>query len=141
MANLPSGGAKSLATPVATPGHDGPFGEWNWYGVSELVGDYLPPRMRAEVFEFLSDVPRVKVNEHATDAVGRPAVSLSQDSDGGRLELMFNRSTYRFLGSRYLDRTPRPGGGDWVGTAESGAGEVKTSVLKVEVVDRLPDRP
>ncbi|MEV3926707.1 hypothetical protein [Actinomadura coerulea] len=39
-----------------------------------------------------------------------------------------------------LDRTPRPGGGDWIGTAESGAGEVKTTVLQVEVADRLPAR-
>ncbi|MEV0665748.1 hypothetical protein ACIBI3_28745 [Actinomadura luteofluorescens] len=50
----------------------------------------------------------MKVDEHATDAIGRPAVSLSQDSDGGRLELMFDRSTYRFLGSRYLDQPPVP---------------------------------
>nr|WP_245919848.1 CU044_5270 family protein [Actinomadura mexicana] len=99
-----------------------------------------PPKVRAQVFEFLSDVPRVKVDEHAADAIGRPAVALSQDSDGGRLELMFDRSTYRFLGSRCLDRTPRPDGGDWIGTAESGAGEVKTTVLQVEVADRLPTR-
>ncbi|MES9538488.1 CU044_5270 family protein [Actinomadura sp. NPDC000600] len=124
--------------PSATPGRGRPFGEWDWYGVGELVGDYLPPRLRAEVFEFLSDVPRVRVDEHATDALGRPAVALSQDSGGGRLELMFDRSTYRFLGSRYLDLKPRPVGGDRTSEPESGAGEVKTTVLQVKVADRLP---
>ncbi|WP_131738574.1 CU044_5270 family protein [Actinomadura roseirufa] len=118
-----------------------PLGNWSWYAMGNLIQDYLPPELRAQVFEFLSRVPRVKVDEHATDALGRPAIALSQNSDGARLELIYDRSTYRFLGSRYLDLTPRPKGGDWTNEPESGAGEVKTTVLQVKVVDHLPARP
>ncbi|WP_019635071.1 CU044_5270 family protein [Actinomadura atramentaria] len=126
--------------PAATPGRDRPFGTWSWYGMSDFVQGYLPPGLRAQVFEFLSGVPRVKVDEHATDALGRPAIALTQNSGGARLELLFDRATYRYLGSRFLDLTPRPNGGDWTDEAESGAGEVKTTILQVKVADRLPSR-
>ncbi|MFG2006350.1 hypothetical protein ACGFNU_45115 [Spirillospora sp. NPDC048911] len=98
------------------------------------------PAGEPAIFEFLADVPRVKVDQHATDALGRPGIGLSQASDGGRLELVFDRSTYRFLGSRFLDLTPRPVGGDPTDEPESGAGEVKTTVLQVKAVDHLPTR-
>jgi hypothetical protein len=126
---------------VATPPTTGkPFGEWSWYGMGDLLQGYLPPKLRAQVFEFLSDVPAVQVDEHATDALGRPAVALSLKSEGARLALLFDRSTYRYLGSHYLDLTPRPQGMDPTGEPGSEAGEGKITILRVTVADHLPGR-
>ncbi|WP_433246192.1 CU044_5270 family protein [Actinomadura nitritigenes] len=129
-----------LRHPLPPEKTDRPYGSWSWYGIGDIVGGYLPPRLRAQVFEFLSDVPGVRVDEHATDALGRPGIGLSKDSEGARLELVFDRSTYRFLGDHYLDLTPHPEGGDPTDEPDSGAGEERTTVLKVGVVDRPPAR-
>ncbi|GAA1794302.1 CU044_5270 family protein [Actinomadura chokoriensis] len=126
---------------VATPPTTGtPFGEWSWYGMGEILEGYLPPGLRAQVFEFLSDVPAVKVDEQATDALGHPAVALSLKSEGARLALLFDRSTYRYLGSHYVDLAPRPQGMDPTGEPDSATGEEKVTVLRVTVEDRLPAR-
>ncbi|GAA3964644.1 hypothetical protein GCM10023085_53990 [Actinomadura viridis] len=110
-----------------------------WSGPQDLLHQgYLPPRLRAQVFEFLADVPGVKVDQNATDALGRPGISLSKDNQNLRQELIFDRRTYRFLGSRDLPLGPRAKITDWTEQPEGSGFELARSILEVKVVDRLP---
>ncbi|TYB51832.1 hypothetical protein FXF51_52800 [Nonomuraea sp. PA05] len=93
---------------------------------------------RATVFGAMSKMPTVTVVPELTDPAGRRGVgaSIKFDSPGGweRGELIFEPTTYRFLGYR-----------SWIGTQEGGRiREIpggSTAVLSVKVVDSMPEVP
>ncbi|KAB2343727.1 CU044_5270 family protein [Actinomadura rudentiformis] len=127
----------SMAAPSARP--SGSAADEAWSAPHDLLGEnYLPPRLRAQVFDFLSDVPGAKVDEHATDALGRPGIAVSKIRYGTREELVFDRKTYRFLGSRSVHLGPKAKITDWTRQPEGSNFDLMFSVLDVKVVSRLP---
>ncbi|MFF5258962.1 CU044_5270 family protein [Actinomadura viridis] len=126
-----------LNAPAPSPSTDPSIEAWS--APHDLVHQgYLPPRLRAQVFEFLADVPGVRVDENATDPLGRPGIALSKDNRNLRQELIFDRRTYRFLGSRDLPLGPRAKITDWTEQPEGAGFELARTILEVKVVDRLP---
>ncbi|MEV5707703.1 CU044_5270 family protein [Actinoallomurus sp. NPDC052274] len=72
---------------------------------------YVPPRVQATLYGALSRVPGVGVLSDATDAAGRHGVALFVVAGGLRTELILDRRTYRYLGTRDVfidDGTTRP---------------------------------
>jgi hypothetical protein len=113
---------------------------------------YVPPRVRAAIFEFAGSRPGATVERNARDAIGRPGIAIAMpDGAGGRIELVFDRRTYQFLGERAVAGPPSTGrlvspfpgatpyrmpkGGPPAGTVTSAF-----ALLSVDVVDRVPTR-
>ncbi|GAB3960718.1 hypothetical protein GCM10029978_010820 [Actinoallomurus acanthiterrae] len=72
---------------------------------------YVPPRVQATLYGALSRVPGVGVLPDAMDAADRHGVALSVVAGALRTELILDRRTYRYLGTRDVfigDGTARP---------------------------------
>ncbi len=65
-----------------------------------LTSYVMPPRLTAELYRALGDIPGVTVNEHAVDVAGRPGVGfISPPMPGaGNTEIILNPRTYRLMG-------------------------------------------
>jgi hypothetical protein len=119
--------------PTEPPGSDA------WEGVNSLLGEsYVPPKLRAQIFDFLADVPGTKVEENTTDFIGRRGIAITKTMYKTRSEFIFDRSTYRFLGRRLIylgqgrpitDLRRQPEGVDV---------DVASAILEVKAVDALP---
>ena len=92
---------------------------------------YLPPASLSALFQALGDVPDLAVAQDAEDAAGRHGVSVGRDAHGFRNELIFDRTTFAYLGSRTI--------------ARQDAGKVtidgQSAQLRVAIVDRLRQLP
>jgi len=92
---------------------------------------YLPPASLSALFQALGDVPDLAVAQDAEDAAGRHGVSVGRDAHGLRNELIFDRTTFAYLGSRTI--------------ARQDAGKVtidgQSAQLRVAIVDRLRQLP
>jgi hypothetical protein len=84
---------------------------WNAFNGIEgtLMDIVLPPKVAAELYRALADIPGVTVNKNAVDAAGRhgPAFVLTDpDSTGGAqiAEIFLNPHTYQLTG--YADHFP-----------------------------------
>jgi hypothetical protein len=115
-----------------------------------VMEQYVPPRIRAAIFEYVGGRPGATIDQNAHDAIGRPGIAIAvPDGIGGRIELVFDRKTYQFLGERTVAGppstgrlvTPSPGdtpnripkGGPPTGTVTSAF-----ALLDVGIVDHVP---
>ncbi|TMR26947.1 CU044_5270 family protein [Actinomadura geliboluensis] len=120
---LPSKTAEVLALLDERAG-DGSRGERLWNAAADVTAAVMAPAARAAFYRALAEIPDVGVAEDAVDASGRPGVALTRTSDGIQEQLLFDRSTYAFLGERTLDR--------------EGSEISSTAVIKTSVVDDAP---
>jgi hypothetical protein len=69
-----------------------------------LTSYVMPPRLTAELYRALGDIPGVTVNEHAADVAGRPGVGFISPAlpGAGHMEIILNPRTYRLMGADLL---------------------------------------
>ena len=73
-----------------------------------LLSSYvMPPRLTAELYRAMGDIPGVTVDDHAVDLAGQPGIgfliSVPSLGNGGRVENVVNRRTYQFMGYQVAD--------------------------------------
>ena len=99
----------------------------------------MSPKLTAELFHALADVPGVTVDNHATDEDGRPGVAFvlqATDTLPIRMELVLNPSDYRLMGLQWWLIGPVPG--------ETGSHRVPfalLAILRTAFVSRPGDVP
>ena len=75
-----------------------------WEQASDLTGKALPPRSRAALLGAMARIPGATVIKNVTDDAGRPGVGVAYVSGNAEYRerdiLIFDRSTYAFLGER-----------------------------------------
>lgn len=98
--------------------------------------EYVPPAAQRAIFEVIAEMPGVRLVGDVTDEAGRAgvAVALPDGDRDSRYELIFDRATHGYLGSRVV--MLKDGGG-------VRAGDVihATAVLKIAIVDRIGQIP
>ena len=69
-----------------------------------LTSYVMPPRLTAELYRALSDIPGVTVNDHAVDVAGRPGIGFISPAlpAAGNSEIILNPRTYRLMGDDLL---------------------------------------
>jgi hypothetical protein len=76
------------------------------YAVDVLTAPRVSPDVRAAVYAALGRLTDVRVDPHATDPLGRPAVALTTEIEHGpthtRFEMLFDPATARVLGERHV---------------------------------------
>ena len=74
-----------------------------WTAVGDLLREsYLPPAQRVALFKAAGMIPGVELVKDAEDASGRTgiAVAMTSKSEGIRTDIIFDATTYRYLGER-----------------------------------------
>jgi hypothetical protein len=69
--------------------------------IAMLLTSYvMPPRLTAELYRALGDIPGVTIDDHAVDVAGRPGVGfISPVLPGvGHVEIILSPRTYRLMG-------------------------------------------
>lgn len=98
---------------MKTPGGGGHYTTadlaWNAFNGIEgtLMDIVLPPKLAAELYRALADIPGVTVNKNAVDPAGRPSLAfvlsdLDRTGSGGTGEIFINPHTYQLTG--YADQ-------------------------------------
>lgn len=97
-------------------------GAWNAFNgiVGALISYAVPPKVAAELYLALADIPGVTVDKNALDAAGRrgPALVLTKNMPGGPwiTEIFLNPRTYQLMGDdeRFpvQCQCPSPGSGE-----------------------------
>jgi hypothetical protein len=69
-----------------------------------LTSYVMPPRLTAELYRALGNIPGVMVNDHAVDVAGRPGVGFISPAmpGAGNMEIILNPRTYRLMGQDLL---------------------------------------
>jgi hypothetical protein len=69
---------------------------------------YMPQAQRAAIFKALAGLPKLKLVKDTQDAAGRRGVAVSYEDDSSGLDnqLIFDATTYRYLGERTVVRDP-----------------------------------
>ncbi len=81
-------------------------------------------------------IPQLTVRTPAADVAGRSGVAIVHGGPGGQPEVIFDASTYRYLGTnRTIEMAGLPG------TSKTVTMDVRTAVQQVAVVDRMGDVP
>ncbi|MFJ5898285.1 CU044_5270 family protein [Streptomyces sp. NPDC093064] len=105
--------------------------------IGDIVGEQLvPARTAAALYRAAAKIPGVVVVAHSQDAAGRDGIALARldPQTGQRIEWIFDRDTFAYLGSRGLQVAP---GHD----AEPGTVTERTAILQRTVVDEEKERP
>lgn len=140
LSTLPTDPAKLYAKILRAAGAPGGFSGASLYDQawsllrSILEGPPGPPRVQAALFEAATRFPGVTMVGDVADAVGRQGIAVaraSSDSPASRIELIFDRSTYRFRGDREVI-TSTSGG------FRSGTILDETAVLHVSIANTAP---
>jgi hypothetical protein len=79
--------------------------------IEDLLTTYvMPPRLTAELYRALGDIPGVTVDAHAVDVAGRPGIGFlhSVQPAAGAEEIIIDPRTYRLMGTALIAR-PSPG--------------------------------
>ncbi|MEJ3744727.1 CU044_5270 family protein [Actinomycetes bacterium KLBMP 9797] len=101
-----------------------------------MNSEYVSPAAQRAIFEAIAEIPGVRLVGDVTDDAGRAgvAVALPDDDRYSRYELIFDRGTHEYLGSRVVMLK------DGTGVR---AGDViyATAILKIAIVDRLGQTP
>jgi len=63
-----------------------------------LTSYVMPPKLTAELYRALGDIPGVTVDEHAVDVAGRPGVGFKISAGAARYEIILARRDYRLMG-------------------------------------------
>jgi hypothetical protein len=75
--------------------------------IEELLTTYvMPPRLTAELYRALSEIPGVTVDPHAVDVAGRPGISFlhSVQPAAGAEEIIIDPHTYSLMGTATIGR-------------------------------------
>ncbi|WP_186382352.1 CU044_5270 family protein [Amycolatopsis rhizosphaerae] len=82
--------------------------QWAYQKITELVMGPTPPAVRASLYRVAAMIPGVEVVDNATDASGRSGIGVAhtENSDGDKAMLIFDRNTYQVLGTK-LDSISR----------------------------------
>jgi hypothetical protein len=125
--------------------------ELRWEAIQDLINEqYVPPKVRAAIFEIVGRLPGATLDRTATDAIGRPGVAISvPDGLGGHNDMIFDRRTHQYLGSRSIAGppadgklvTPRPGATPYrvpKGRPAAGTVTYAFALLTVDLADHLP---
>ncbi|MET7304767.1 CU044_5270 family protein [Embleya sp. NPDC005575] len=101
-----------------------------------LTRGVLPPGVAEALYEVAARTPGVSALADAVDGRGRRGIALTRTDpvNGMRMELVFDRDSRIFLGSRAV-RT-RPGENHPIGTVMW-----QSTVLKRDIVDTMPEDP
>ncbi|TDD87394.1 CU044_5270 family protein [Actinomadura rubrisoli] len=113
-------------------GGDGDRGDRLWESASNLlVSSAAPPPVQAALYRAIARIPGVRLVDRSEDAAGREGIAVARVNGAIRTELIFDRTSYAFLGER----------GVVVSTGDDGpAGALVSSsaVLRVSVADAPP---
>ena len=121
--------AAAMADHLRTLG--GTPGDVNGLGKNVLVlaeHTYLLPQTRAALYEAALTIPGIEADPDEVDATGRPGVGVAWSGpSGGRHVLIFDQTTYAYLGSAY--------------TAPGATATSRTAVLHLTIVDNAGQLP
>ena len=69
-----------------------------------LTSYVMPPRLTAELYQALGQIPGVRVNDHAVDVAGRPGVGFISPAlpGAGNTEIILSPRSYRLMGDDLL---------------------------------------
>jgi hypothetical protein len=83
-----------------------------WKDIEDRIFEqYLPPKLAAAMFTVAAKIPGVHLVKGVKDPAGRDGVGVSKTIDGVQQQLIFDRRTFRFLGTRQI--TAAKPAGDW----------------------------
>jgi hypothetical protein len=112
-----------------------------WDRMSELVRTTYSPAVHAAAFEVASTIAGVVVVDPATDVQGRPGIAVAIGGQAIRLELLFDRVDYAFLGHKGVVVGPIDAAGTpWEGLSPGSLIRGR-AVLRVAVVDEVGQLP
>ncbi|GAA4362390.1 hypothetical protein GCM10023088_03990 [Actinomadura verrucosospora] len=111
---------------------EGDRGDRQWAAASDLIDRPAPPRVRAALYRAIAEIPGVRLRDDGVDAAGRHGVAVTRTRDGVRDELVFDRASHRFLGTR--DVVAGKGGPFGV----PGTTTQSSALLDTAIVDRAP---
>ncbi len=95
---------------------------------------YVPPASLAALFRAVAAIPGITVVQDAVDAAGRHGISVGIDGHGYRNELIFDRTTFAYLGSRAVALQDS-------GAVKKGTVDGQSAQLRIAIVDRLRQVP
>ncbi|WP_052423799.1 CU044_5270 family protein [Nonomuraea candida] len=113
-----------------------------WHSLQSLVREsVVRPSLGAALYQVAAGLDGITLIGDAVDAAGRPGLAVAMDEGNGtRSELIFDRTTYHYLGERTVttrDRTVEtPTGGDYTEKKGTVTG---TAVLTVDLAPALPE--
>lgn len=116
-----------------------PVGSGAWEDMSDLLGEsYLPPALRAKVFDFLAEIPGTTVTKNAVDGLGRPGIAVSKTNYSLQEDFVFDPSTYRFLGKREIYLGPQSDSMDWRRQPPGSNFDMAFTMLATKAVNHAP---
>ncbi|MEV0825055.1 CU044_5270 family protein [Nonomuraea rubra] len=113
-----------------------------WHSLKSLVREsVVRPSLSAALYQVAAGLDGIVLIRDAVDAAGRPGLAVAMDEGNGtRSELIFDRTTYHYLGERTVNTRDRkvetPSGGDYTEKKGTVTG---TAVLTVDLVPALPE--
>ncbi|MGI5205522.1 CU044_5270 family protein [Spirillospora sp. CA-108201] len=103
-----------------------------WEAASDLIDRPAPPGVRAALYRAIAEIPGVRLRDDGVDAAGRHGVAVTRTQDGVRDELVFDRASHRFLGTRNVVAAKgHPFGAPGTTTQSS-------ALMKTAIVERAP---
>ncbi|MFI0717549.1 CU044_5270 family protein [Streptomyces sp. NPDC021224] len=96
----------------------------------------MPPGLQAATFEVLAKLPKIRIDDDGVDALGRHGIAVSYP--GTSFSVVFDRTTYDYLGLRQTGTTPKRVKGEWV---DGDKYTEMTAQVEVGVVDSIGRRP
>ncbi|MFG2055454.1 CU044_5270 family protein [Micromonospora sp. NPDC048930] len=86
-------------------------GETTWEMLTALAqAPAAPAKLRAAVYTLMAEQTDVRLVPGATDAAGRTGVAVARElpTNGTQVQLVFDRKTYQYLGSRTITTAANP---------------------------------
>jgi hypothetical protein len=124
--------------------------------IAELLYKNHLPAVQEAAFAAAGRIPGVQVRRNVADAAGRIGVAVTRTELGARQELVFDPTTYRYLGNNIIAaeldlagakvvRSPKIHGGsaEWRIGPNPKPGDViyKFALLRIAIVDKAGQRP
>ncbi|MFI2733506.1 CU044_5270 family protein [Streptomyces sp. NPDC018711] len=122
---------------TATDGGSHDRDQQTFEAIEEIINEQLVPApTAAALYRAAAKIPGVSVVSHSQDAAGRTGLALARldEQSGERTELIFDRKTFVYLGSRGVQVKPS-------GDVAPGTVVERTAVLERAVVDARKERP
>ena len=124
-------------------------------GIAEILYKNHMPAVQAAAFQAAGQIPGVQVRRNVADAAGRVGVAVTRTELGSREELVFDPTTYRYLGHNIIGAALDLNGAKVVRSPNGGRGaqfrlgpnpkpgEViyKSALLRIAIVDKAGQRP
>jgi hypothetical protein len=82
-----------------------------------LDTDYLLPAQQAALYRFLETTPGITIKQGVTDVAGRPGIGVGWSVDGSSAMLIFDPTTYQYLGMTTTGEQGQVGGDALLQTA------------------------